>query len=56
MLVFRYLYNLNTFIVLGVMMLCVVLMIQVKEIYNNNQKYNRYLVYKQYVSTKNIPN
>ncbi|KAH0951285.1 hypothetical protein HN011_001233, partial [Eciton burchellii] len=32
------------------LVLCLVFMIQIKQIYNNNQKYNRYLNYKQYMN------
>jgi len=49
MLVLRGLQNSNSLVVLGGLALCLLFMIQIKQIYNNNQKYNRYLNYKQYV-------
>ena len=50
MLVLRGLQNTNLLVLLGGLLLCLVFMIQVKQIYNNNQKYNRYLGYKQYMN------
>lgn len=49
MLVLRGFQNTNLLVLLGGLLLCLVFMIQVKQIYNNNQKYNRYLGYKEYV-------
>lgn len=49
MLVLRSFQNTNLLVLLGGLLLCLVFMIQVKQIYNNNQKYNRYLGYKEYV-------
>ncbi|EZA55071.1 hypothetical protein X777_04537 [Ooceraea biroi] len=50
MLFLRGLQNSNSLVLLGGLVLCLVFMIQIKQIYNNNQKYNRYLNYKQYMS------
>ncbi|EFN78982.1 hypothetical protein EAI_12135 [Harpegnathos saltator] len=50
MLVLRGLQNSNSLVVLGLVILSLVFMIQIKQIYNNNQKYNRYLTYKQYMN------
>lgn len=50
MLLLRNLQNINTVIVLGGLALCLIFMVQVKQLYHKNQKYNRYLGYKQYVS------
>lgn len=49
MLVLRSFQNTNLLVLLGGLLLCLVFMIQMKQIYNNNQKYNRYLGYKEYV-------
>lgn len=49
MLILRGIQNTNSFILLGGLLLCLVLTIQIKQIYTNNQKYNRYLGYEQYV-------
>jgi len=49
MLFLRGLQNSSSLVLLGGFVLCLVFMIQIKQIYNNNQKYNRYLNYKQYV-------
>jgi hypothetical protein len=49
MLFLRGLQNSSSLVLLGGLVLCLVFMIQIKQIYNNNQKYNRYLNYKQYV-------
>lgn len=50
MLVLRSFQNTNLLVLLGGLLLCLVFMIQVKQIYNNNQKYNRYLGYKEYMN------
>ncbi|KAM0737546.1 hypothetical protein ACS0PU_000639 [Formica fusca] len=50
MLVLRGLQNSNSLVVLGGLALCLLFMIQMKQIYTNNQKYNRYLNYKQYMN------
>ncbi|KAK2583475.1 hypothetical protein KPH14_009443 [Odynerus spinipes] len=50
MLVLRGMQNTNSFVLLGGLLLCLVLTIQIKQIYVNNQKYNRYLGYEQYIS------
>ncbi|KAG7209723.1 hypothetical protein KM043_011357 [Ampulex compressa] len=50
MLVLRGFQNTNLLVLLGGLLLCLVLMIQIKQIYNNNQRYNRYLGYKQYMN------
>lgn len=52
MLVLRGLQNSNSLVILGLVILSLVFMIQIKQIYNNNQKYNRYITYKQYVRSK----
>lgn len=52
MFVLRSFQNTNLLVLLGGLLLCLVFMIQVKQIYNNNQKYNRYLGYKEYVRLK----
>lgn len=49
MLVLRGFQNTNLLVLLGGLLLCLVFMIQVKQIYNNNQKYSRYLGYNEYV-------
>ncbi|KOX72774.1 hypothetical protein WN51_00714 [Melipona quadrifasciata] len=50
MLVLRNFQNTNLLVLLGGLLLCLVFLIQVKQIYNNNQKYNRYLGYKEYMN------
>ncbi|KAK0162088.1 hypothetical protein PV327_008453 [Microctonus hyperodae] len=50
MLVLRNLHNINTLLVLGTLMLCVVFMIQLKDIYSKNRRYYRYLGYRQYIT------
>ena len=50
MLVLRGFQNTNLLVLLGGLLLCLVFMIQVKQIYNNNQKYSRYLGYKEYMN------
>lgn len=50
MLVLRSFQNTNLLVLLGGLLMCLVFMIQVKQIYNNNQKYNRYLGYKEYMN------
>ncbi|KAF3423277.1 hypothetical protein QLX08_006067 [Tetragonisca angustula] len=50
MLVLRSFQNTNLLVLLGGLLLCLVFLIQVKQIYNNNQKYNRYLGYKEYMN------
>ncbi|OAD58444.1 hypothetical protein WN48_11098 [Eufriesea mexicana] len=50
MLVLRSFQNTNLLVLLGGLLLCLVFMIQVKQIYNNNQKYNRYMGYKEYMN------
>ncbi|KAL2717872.1 hypothetical protein V1478_011748 [Vespula squamosa] len=50
MLVLRGIQNTNSFILLGGLLVCLVLTIQIKQIYINNQKYNRYLGYEQYIN------
>lgn len=49
MLILRGFQNTNLLVILGGLLLCLIFMIQVKQIYNNSQKYNRYLGYKEYV-------
>lgn len=50
MLVLRGIQNTNSFVLLGGLLLCLVLTIQIKQIYVNNRKYNRYLGYEQYIN------
>ncbi|CAD1468112.1 unnamed protein product [Heterotrigona itama] len=50
MLVLRSFQNTNLLVLLGGLLLCLVFLIQVKQIYNNHQKYNRYLGYKEYMN------
>ena len=49
MLVLRSFQNTNLLMLLGGLLLCLIFMIQMKQIYINTQKYNRYLGYKEYV-------
>lgn len=53
MLALRGIQNTNSFVLLGGLLLCLVLTIQIKQIYVNNQKYNRYLGYEQYINEIN---
>ncbi|KAL0107195.1 hypothetical protein PUN28_015606 [Cardiocondyla obscurior] len=50
MLVLRGFQSSSFLVVLGGLVLCLLFMFQIKQIYNNNQKYNRYLNYKQYMN------
>lgn len=50
MLVLRGIQNTNSFILMGSLLLCLLLTIQIKQIYINNQKYKRYLGYEQYIN------
>lgn len=54
MLVLRSFQITNLLVLLGGLLLCLIFMIQVKQIYNNNQKYNRYLGYKEYMNEISI--
>ena len=50
MLVLRSFQNTNLLMLLGGLLLCLIFMIQMKQIYINTQKYNRYLGYKEYMN------
>ena len=46
----RNLQNVNIFYFVSAFALCWILMIQIRQIYDNKLKYNRYLGYKEFVS------
>lgn len=46
----RNLQSVNAFYMLGGLAFCLILMVQIRQIYDNKLKYNRYLGYKQFVS------
>ncbi|XP_012256751.2 uncharacterized protein LOC105686467 [Athalia rosae] len=45
----RRLQKMHSVVLLGGIIVCLILMIQVKQIYENNQKHYRFLGYKQYI-------
>lgn len=54
MLPLRQLQKMRSVALIGGIILCLVLMLQMKQIWDNNQKHNRFLGYKQYVSEYSI--
>lgn len=50
MLIIRGILNVNTLLSLGGFVLCLMLMLQFKQIYNNHEKNNRLQGYRQFVS------
>jgi hypothetical protein len=50
----RNLQHMNTFYFLSLLALCLMIIIQIKQIYENKLKYNRYLGYRQFVSINHL--